>query len=554
MVGPGEDAVRIREAIETEAAAIAELYHAVYGSGYVHPRFYDEHEIKRMVFDEETLVIVAEDTATGRLAGAASVLFTMGAFADLVGEFGRLVVHPDFRSRGIGTRLMEERLSRVGGRLHVAFGEVRVHDQHSARISQGNGFVPVGALPQKLAFGDTREHGALLVKYFGDALALRRNHPRIIPEAHHLAELALSAVGIKPDAVIDEDAVAYPANASFDLEELTASGYASLLRIERGRVRHREVFGPQRLHYGLFKLGASHSNYIVARDGARIVGALGYTRGELERNVRVFEVIHTQEDVIHFLFEALQEHAVSDEAVTVEVDVSAHAPRMQRTLLEMGYLPTAYVPALAFDDVERIDVVKMHCLMGDLQDLPFDAPEPTLSVGRYVLDQFARRQVMPRLARAMDRLDICGGLTPEQSARLLGEFATDAIEAGTEIFGQAALPERMVLVVGGRARVLIDGDVIGTVGAGESLGEVSFLTGTEHSATAIAETDMEVGVLTRERLDALVRRRPDIGTIVYRNLALGLGEKLRRADRRVTLGQTSTTRGQGSRRAGSTSD
>jgi CRP-like cAMP-binding protein len=63
---------------------------------------------------------------------------------------------------------------------------------------------------------------------------------------------------------------------------------------------------------------------------------------------------------------------------------------------------------------------------------------------------------------------------------------------------------------------------------------VSFLNGTAHSASALARTETEVGILTRDRLEALVRRRPDIGTIVYRNLASGLGRKLRRADQQVT--------------------
>lgn len=525
--------VLIREAVAAEAPAIAQLYRDVYGSGYVHPRFYDEQEIQRMAFDEDTLVLVAEDPTSGSLVGSASVLFAKGAFSDLVGEFGRLVVHPDSRGQGIGSRLMKERLERVGGRLHVGFAEVRVVNQASPRISQSHGFVPVGALPQKLVFGDTREHAGYLVKHFGNALALRKNHPRIIPEAHRLAELALAAVGVGPDVVIDEEAPAYPPGASFDMEELTDEGYASLLRIERGRVKHREVFGPQRLHYGLFKLAASSSNYLVARDGGRIVGAVGYTSDSLEKSVRLFEVIHTEEVAIRFLLEALHERLQAVGTMVVEIDVSAHAPRMQRTLLEMGYLPVAYVPALAFHRVERVDVVKMYRLFGDLEDLPFDAPEPTLSMGRYVLDTFRQQQVLPRLARAMDRLDVCRGLSEEQTARLLGEFRTDAVEAGAEIFAQGDPPERMLLIVTGSATVSIDGDVVGSVGPGESLGEVSFLSDLPHSATAVAGTELEVGILTRDRIDALVRRRPDIGAAVYRNLARGLGDKLRRADREV---------------------
>jgi CRP-like cAMP-binding protein len=133
----------------------------------------------------------------------------------------------------------------------------------------------------------------------------------------------------------------------------------------------------------------------------------------------------------------------------------------------------------------------------------------------------------------MDKLEICRGLTPEQTGCLLGEFHTDAVTEGTELFGQGGEPERMFLVVRGRAAVSIDGDVVGSVGPGEGLGEVSFLSETPRSATAVAESDMEVGILTRESLDALVRRRPDIGAVVFRNLARGLGDKLRRADREV---------------------
>lgn len=524
------DGIVIREAVAGEAAQIADLYRAVYGLGYVHARFYDTYEIQKMIFDDDTLMLVAKDTASGRLVGAGSVIFTMGALSDLVGEFGRLVVHPDFRGRRIGTRLMAERLARVGDRLQVAFAEVRVCNPSSPKISQRHGFVPVGALPQKLLFADVREHAGLLVKYFGDALALRRNHPRIVADAYHLAEIALRGVGLEPDVVIEDEVAAYPAGATFELEELTAHGYAPLLRIERGRLRHREVFGPQRLHYGLFKLEASHSHYVVARRDGRVVGAVGYMHDDEEQNVRIFEVILSDDGAARPMLDALLTRCEELDVMSVQVDVSAHAPRMQRTFVELGFLPCAYVPALAFDDVERVDVVKMCRLMKDLQELPFDAPEPTLSVGRHVLDQFRKRRILPRLARAMDRLDICRGLTEEQAHRLLGEFTTEAVPAGTELFAEGTPATSMALVIDGRAAVSMAGDLLGSVAPGESLGEVALLTGTAHSATAVAETDMEIGVLTAERLQELVRRRPDVGTIVYRNLARGLGTKLRSAD------------------------
>jgi len=41
---------------------------------------------------------------------------------------------------------------------------------------------------------------------------------------------------------------------------------------------------------------------------------------------------------------------------------------------------------------------------------------------------------------------------------------------------------------------------------------------------------VEAGVLTKKDLQSVVRLRPGIGVVLYRNLARGLGEKLRRAD------------------------
>ncbi len=59
---------------------------------------------------------------------------------------------------------------------------------------------------------------------------------------------------------------------------------------------------------------------------------------------------------------------------------------------------------------------------------------------------------------------------------------------------------------------------------------MALLTGTPHSATAVAVGAVEAAVMTRAGLEELVRLRPDIGVVLYRNLASGLGEKLRRTD------------------------
>ena len=71
--------------------------------------------------------------------------------------------------------------------------------------------------------------------------------------------------------------------------------------------------------------------------------------------------------------------------------------------------------------------------------------------------------------------------------------------------------------------------MIGTVRTGETCGEVSLLSARPHSATATAEGHVEAAELLQRDLADLIRRRPDIGVIIYRNLAVGLGDKLLRS-------------------------
>ena len=86
---------------------------------------------------------------------------------------------------------------------------------------------------------DRRENISYYVRHFGDALRLRRNNPRVLPEAYELADEVLQSCGLPGDAIVDADSPAYQDPGGYELEELTSRGYTSLLHFERGRVAHR---------------------------------------------------------------------------------------------------------------------------------------------------------------------------------------------------------------------------------------------------------------------------------------------------------------------------
>ena len=537
--------IDIRPARETDVESIRAIFLAAYGTDYAYPQYYDVEQLHRMVYADDTVLLVAEDSKDSRVVGTASVVFDIGAYADLVGEFGRLAVHPEARRRGIGKKLMQARIDAVKDRLHVGLVENRVAHPYSQRISTAHGFAAVGLLPLKLLVSK-RESVALYVRYFESALELRKNNPRIIPEAHAIAEQALQNCGLPVDAIVDDESAPYPYHNEFEIDELTTQGYTSLLRFERGRVKRREIFGPMRLHYGLFQIQARHSQYLLARAHGEVVGAVGFTVDEVEKAARLFELISLGDEPVRFLLAEVERVCRDEYGVEyIDVDVNAHAPRMQRTLLELNYLPAAYVPALVFHEVERLDAIKMVRLLVRFDPEPYELTPDSRVFNAIVRRTFAQLQLSPRIAELAAAVPLFQGLNFDQIDRLAAMFRLKKFARDATIFSAGQRDGKAYLILAGAIEVQAAGSrCVGEVGPGECLGEIAMLRSAEHSATALATTEVEAAVLTAEDLNALFRRRPDIGVVIYRNLALGLGDKLQRSNLRISelTGETTCDR------------
>jgi len=525
----------VREATEQDVTQIRNVFLAIYGKDYSHPQYYDPRLLMKMVFADDILLLVAEDTQKQQIIGTASVLLEIGANADLVGEFGRLVVHPEYRSRGIGKQLMEERLKRIKDRLQLAIVDCRVAHPLAQSIAASHGFVTIGFLPMKLRLVE-RESLLLMVQYFGDAFKLRRNNPRIIPEVYHLAELAMRNCGLECDAVVDDQTSGYPHDNDFELDEMTAEGYTTLLHFQRGRVHKRDIFGPIRLHYGLFKLKVQQSNYLLAYSNGQIAGAIGFILDEVEKTARIFELIRLTNRPTRFLLTELERQCREQWDIEyLEVDVSAYSPRMQRTLLELGYLPAAYIPAMVFHNVERLDGIRMVRLLVPPNTNPIELIPAAKPITEMIMHFFVERQIIPRIADAIPRISLFSGLNMGQLKQLASRCTLRTYRPNAQLFAKDEFGEEVYIVLEGEIIICSDDppSCIGHVGVGECLGEMSLLTKAPHATTSTAKTQVEAAVLKHSDINELVRLCPDIGVIIYRNLAQGLGEKLRRSDKGI---------------------
>lgn len=365
--------VRVREAREDDVVAIRNLFATCYGTSYRYRDFYDDYWLKKTVYSDNYLFLVATDG--DKMLGSASIYFDIGSYTDLLGEFGRLVVDPDCQGCGIGSMLMKERLHFAQQRLHFGIVHTRTEHPFAQSIAFKHGFQCIGFLPLASLF-DERESTAVMGQLFRSARQLRRNHPRIIPEVFPLAAKVLSYLGLPNDLLVIEDADSYPMHDEFQVEELAESGLPYLLRIERGRLKRRQVFGNLMLSYGYFALQAKEAQYLVATQGETIVGAIGYVHDYVGKTIKIIELIDLDDAVGGFLLRELDRRARDELDVSyAEVAVSAYWPRIQRTLDQLGFCPVAYCPSYVFHGMERLDAIRMAKLyipydIGPIQLIP----------------------------------------------------------------------------------------------------------------------------------------------------------------------------------------
>ena len=109
---PVRSEARIREALPSDAAAIAELLAAPAAAGLILPR--SEEDIRSLIGNFQVAA-----TDDGGLAGCVA----LRDFGNGLLEVRSLAVHPESRGAGLGTRLVEaavRRARQVGGRLVFA--------------------------------------------------------------------------------------------------------------------------------------------------------------------------------------------------------------------------------------------------------------------------------------------------------------------------------------------------------------------------------------------------------------------------------------------------
>jgi hypothetical protein len=525
--------MEIIQAGETDVKQIMDLFIKIYGKDYPFKKFYDTMWLTKSIYSDDNITMVAKEN--DRIIGTGSVFLTAGGFSDLIGEFGRLVVDPDYGHKGAGTEIMNGLIDSVSKMIQFGFAECRVVHPGAQKISERCEFVPTGFEPNKYQLAEARESVVFVTKLFEPALSLRRNNPRVIPSIYPMAAKSMKNLGLPVDLIVEDEIDSYPMERSYDIEELESSGVSPLLRIERGRIKNPEIFGNLSLSYGFFKIATDQTHYLVAKVKDVILGAIGFTVDTIDKKIKVLELIEFDDEVKGFLLATLIKMAPEKYgAMYIEMDVSAYSPRMQMTLDGLGFIPVAYCPSMVFRGVERLDVVRMAKL-----NFPPNVKDIKLTtMARDMFDLAMKDLELKKKGMEITAItrksDIFQGLSDGELSQLAQICKMTTFPAGKTICSEGECGSEIFVLAQGRASVFAKKtdkkrSKIGTVGQGEIFGEMSIIEDKPRVADLVTDVKSKLVVIDRLELENLMNRNSHLGKIVMQNMAKGLSRKLRRS-------------------------
>jgi len=525
--------MKISRAEDTDVQQIMDLFIKIYGRDYPFKKFYDTRWLTKSVYSDDNLFMVAKEK--NKIIGTGSVFLTAGGFSDLIGEFGRLVVDPDYNGKGAGTEIMTCLMDSVSEMIQFGFAECRVVHSGAQKICERCGFSPTGFEPNKYRLATARESVVFVTKLFEPALSLRRNNPRVIASIYPMAAKSMQNLDLPVDLIVEDDVDGYPTEKSFDTEELQSTGVSPLLRIERGRIKNPEVFGNLSLSYGFFKIATDQAHYLVAKERGVTLGAIGFTVDNIDKKIKVLELIEFDDEVKGFLLSSLVKLTPQKYgAQYIEMDVSAYSPQMQKTLDRLGFVPVAYCPSMVFRGVERLDVVRMAKL-----NFPPDVKNIKLTpmskdVFKLAMKDLECKKIGMEITEITRQSDIFQGLSDGELSQLAKICKMASFPAGKTICSEGECGNEIFVLAEGRASVRAKRtgkkrSKIGSIGQGEIFGEMSIIEDLPRTADLITDEDSKLVVIDRFELENLMNRNSHLGKIVMQNMAKGLSRKLRRS-------------------------
>jgi hypothetical protein len=273
---------------------------------------------------------------------------------------------------------------------------------------------------------------------------------------------------------------------------------------------------------------------LVAKDKGVTLGAIGFTVDNIDKKVKVLELIEFDDEVKGFLLATLVKLAPQKYgAQYIEMDVSAYSPQIQKTLDRLGFVPVAYCPSMVFRGVERLDVVRMAKLLipPDVKDIKLTPMAKDMF--KIAMKDLECKKKGMEITKITRQSDIFQGLSDGELSQLAQICKMVSYPAGKTICSEGECGSEIFVLAEGKASVMAKRtgtkrSKIGTIGQGEIFGEMSIIEDLPRVADLVTDVDSKLVVIDRFELEHLMNKNSHLGKAVMQNMAKGLSRKLRR--------------------------
>jgi CRP-like cAMP-binding protein len=134
----------------------------------------------------------------------------------------------------------------------------------------------------------------------------------------------------------------------------------------------------------------------------------------------------------------------------------------------------------------------------------------------------------------LKRVPLFGKLSDTQAISLIGSLEKQRYKRSEHIVDVGQKSNALYVILSGTARVVIISDkgkevVLANLGVGDCIGEMSLLDDLPHSATVVADSQMDVLILGRDAFNSCVMHNAPLAVAVMQ----GLVDRLRRANQKI---------------------
>jgi CRP/FNR family transcriptional regulator, cyclic AMP receptor protein len=520
----------IRKAVAQDAPAWLELLRLATENDYPDKQVYDADFIAAQLQETAAETWIAEED--GVIEATFTFLPPGAGSANPVANIGRHFQRPEAYGTGAASALIGKAVEEAQSRKQLLVSRVLASDLQQQHLYESAGFAPVGFQPYKHS-QKNRESVVFYYRLGGVDLGARLPISESIPQVAELAQLSLGSLNLGVPAVGRDGLTGYPLQSDFEFTEGGLEDF-DLWRAHAQAISGEvEISGGFNHGIGFLRLASNEPPAAVfaVQNGTVGAGVLCVT-DPLDHCVRVLDSFSVDDFSLGPLLNELTKRTLQEAGAYVELDILASAPRLLKTAEQIGFVPVAYFPTIHSRAGSYTDVVKFVKLNAHYSFENTSLSPAAKRVADLIAQNFEDQKVGLAIINLLRGLPFFQGLGDGELRKIARLFTQKMFRAGETIFKKGEYSYDAYVLMRGQVDIVLNEGAppLAQLGNGEIFGELAFLDGTPRTASAIASQTTIALVIQRTAFSDLARREPHLGMVVFRNIAMELSKRLRKAN------------------------